>query len=169
MFICGKLREKHPVRCITAQNDDWGRTPLHFAALLGHLGVCKYIIMNTGDKNPAAISIAAAQLNRDIGVTPLHYAAQEGHLEVCKFILTKAENKNPSTTGRRPNTPLRRAVVNGKMEVCRLFHENGIDLIDWGFIEISSWYATIAICKSFQIFHNICKIFGVSFMYKTTE
>ena len=34
----------------------------------------------------------------------------------------KAVNKNPSTTGQRPNTPLRRATVNGKLEVCQLFN-----------------------------------------------
>ena len=34
----------------------------------------------------------------------------------------KAVNKNPSITGQHPNTPLRRATVNGKLEVCQLFN-----------------------------------------------
>ena len=42
-----------------------GRTPLHLAAMLGHLNICSLIIKNISEKNPA---------DPDEGKTPLHLA-----------------------------------------------------------------------------------------------
>ena len=55
------------------------RTPFHHIAAGGHLDMCKLIIENINDKNPA---------NQD-GLTPLHVAATCGHLDVFKLIIDK--------------------------------------------------------------------------------
>ena len=62
-----------------------GFTPLHFAALNGHLDVCKYITEITDDKSPRCNS----------GSTPLHQAALNGHLDVCKYLMEIIDDKNP--------------------------------------------------------------------------
>ena len=67
-------------------------TPLHCAAKMGRLEICRLIMRNLVDKNPVD--------RFQGGVTPLHYAAKGkpgtgDHLEVCKLILSVVENKNP--------------------------------------------------------------------------
>ena len=59
--MCSYVTDKNPG--ITSQLNDWGRTPLHYAALQGHLGVCNFIIKNSGDKNLAANSPHLAHIN----------------------------------------------------------------------------------------------------------
>ena len=124
-----------------------GSTPLHFAAQNGHLEVCKLIMDNITDKNPANVEgempfhfaakkgqLAVCQFmlenlsdknprDRD-EVTPLHYAAEHGHVELCKLIMENLVDKNPSCSYN--STPLSLATDNKKSEVCQLFHENGI-------------------------------------------
>ena len=56
-------------------NND-GDTPLHMAAIDGHLEVCRLILENVQDKNPCNIS----------GATPLTHAVNNGHLEIIKLI-----------------------------------------------------------------------------------
>ena len=124
-----------------------GSTPLHFAAQNGHLEVCKLIMDNITDKNPANVEgempyhfaakkgqLAVCQFMLENlsdknprarrGITPLHYAAQYGHVELCKLIMENLVDKNPSCSYGR--TPLSLATDNKKSEVCQLFHENGI-------------------------------------------
>ena len=65
-----------------------GDTPLHCAAMRGHFNICKFILENVGDKNPA----------NNMGDTPLHYAAKTGQLKVCQLIISHLAcqvNKNP--------------------------------------------------------------------------
>ena len=65
-----------------------GDTPLHCAAMRGHVNIRKFILDNVGDKNPA----------NNMGDTPLHYAAKTGQLKVCQLIishLASQVNKNP--------------------------------------------------------------------------
>ena len=125
-------------------------TPLHFAAHNGHLEVCKLIMDNIADKNPANREgetpflfaakkgqLAVCQLmienlsdknpcDRD-GKTSLHYAAQYGHVEVCKLIMENLVDKNPSYRDYRDDVALLNLATNHKkLEVCQLFHENGI-------------------------------------------
>ena len=124
-----------------------GSTPLHFAAQNGHLEVCKLIMDNITDKNPANVEgempfhfaakkgqLAVCQFMLENlsdknprarrGITPLHYAAQYGHVELCKLIMENLVDKNPSCSF--DSTPLSLATAYKKSEVCQLFHENGI-------------------------------------------
>ena len=59
-------------------------THLHFAALFGHLEICKIIAKKIDDLNTLDLH----------GNTALLYAAFGGHLDVCKFIIERSkENK----------------------------------------------------------------------------
>ena len=62
-----------------------GETPLHAAASMGHLAVCRLIIENIDDKNPKS----------NTGFTPLHKATENGHLSVCQLIVENVDDKNP--------------------------------------------------------------------------
>ena len=101
-FISRRLREKNPGKTSSLNRE--GRTPLHWAALKGQFGVCKLIIENTSNKNPAESGCPTSKTKED-GHTPLHLAANNGHLEVCKLIMDNLTDKNP---GNRANgeTPL---------------------------------------------------------------
>ena len=124
-LIMANIPDKNPADHYPRQE-----TPYHYAARNGQLAVCQLFYDNLPDKNPAT---------RD-GLTPLHYAAEEGHVEVCKLIMKNLVDKNPRTGysfGTRAS-PLDFATVNNswsyvdpatrkrKLEVCQLFHENGI-------------------------------------------
>ena len=52
-----------------------GDTPLHCAALQGHLNVCKLILENVIVKNPS----------NDKGETPLSIATRRGHKDIFKL------------------------------------------------------------------------------------
>ena len=56
--------------------DDYGKTPLHYAAENGHLGVCQLILEKVHEKNP----------KDDYGMTPLENADLNGHSEVVELI-----------------------------------------------------------------------------------
>ena len=53
-----------------------GMTPLHFAAQLGHLEVCKLICQNIVDINPSD----------DTGRTPLDIAYTNRNLEIVSYL-----------------------------------------------------------------------------------
>ena len=112
-LIMEHLSDKNPA------NDYWlgGFTPFHEAAKNGHLAVCQLMIDNLADKNPAT---TAAR------VTPLHLAAQNGHVALCNLIMENLVDKNPRCSS--GTTPLSRATLHLKFEVCQIFHENGIHL-----------------------------------------
>ena len=56
--------------------DEYDRTPLHYAALDGHIPVMQYLCEQRADKE--ARSVARR--------TPLHLAAQEGHIAVVRYL-----------------------------------------------------------------------------------
>ena len=62
-----------------------GTTPLHLAAIKGHLNVCHYIFSQVLDLNPKDAN----------GSTPLFKVAMYGHFDTCKLIIDKAEDENP--------------------------------------------------------------------------
>ena len=86
-------------RYIVENNQDpypYGRlpewTPLHEAAVRGHIEVYKIYMEKVADKNPLSD-----------GFTPLHLAATCGHLEMCRLILENVNDKHPVTNhGRTP-------------------------------------------------------------------
>ena len=141
-FLSARLKDKNPgYRSLL---NKWGRTPLHWAAHQGHLGLCKYIIENTSNKNPVSINgTPFSPRNYSRQNTPLHLAAENGHLEVCKFIMDNIPNKDPTiwnksvftlsrnSTGTitrcEQETPLHLAAKSGQIAVCRLMLGNMLD------------------------------------------
>ena len=74
--------------------DNSGFTPTHYAALFGHLSICKFFYENISEEN-------SEDLN---GWTPLHLAAQNGHLPMCLVIIKNVEEKSPKTlSGKTPS------------------------------------------------------------------
>ena len=57
-----------------------GLTPLHVAAIKGHLSIVEYFVENLNEINPAAGTLYS-------NWTPFHMAAINGHLEVCQMLL----------------------------------------------------------------------------------
>ena len=114
-----------------------------------HLDVCKLIMENIDDKNPAddigwtPLHLAAFNGHLDLTkliienidynnlvnkfdcMTPIHWAAYKGHSEVCKVIIAKAHDKNPVLVGQGgEKTALHMAVYGGKFEGCKVLVEN---------------------------------------------
>merc|ERR1719295_2243921 len=97
-----------------------------------NLEICRQIVENADDKNPARLkyhTVKAHDSNSltfvDTGIpcptdthTPLHDAAKNGQLEICRLIIENIEEKNPHDAC--GNTPLLCAVMEGHLEVCRL-------------------------------------------------
>ena len=114
-FLSRRLSDKNPGK--TSLLNICGETPLHWAATNGKIGVCKFIIENSSNKNPASIKCDR--------YTPLHLAAQRGRLEVCKLIMENLTNKNPAN--KHGSTPFHFAAKAGKLAVCQLMIENLTD------------------------------------------
>ena len=91
-----------------------GMTPLHGAAMNGHLDVYKFLIKYAIDKNPP--------MHYQTNWTPLHYAAYHGHLEICKLILTNIDDKLPRDSN--GVTPLHIAAERKHLDIFDLFLEN---------------------------------------------
>ena len=87
-------------------------TPLHIAAIDGHISVCKLIMKqfakNNCEKNP----------RDNDGLTTFHFAAFHGRLEICELFMNTIRNKHPRTN--KGDTPLHLAARNGHVKVCML-------------------------------------------------
>ena len=89
------------------------RTPLHLAAQVGHLRICKLILEEVEERSP----------REDLqGDTPLHYAASFGHLEVYKLIADSVQDKNP--VDNYGNTPFHSAARNGNFAACKFIMDD---------------------------------------------
>ena len=92
-----------------SQTDIFGKVPPIFpAAYRGNYDMCKFIIKNMDDKNPAMHN----------GSTPLHTAAKNGHYEICQLLISNVNEKNPAKHD--GTTPLYIAAQNGHFEICKL-------------------------------------------------
>ena len=110
----------------------------------GNFPLCKFMLTNMGNLNPAdedkatAFHYAAENGHWKIccliikylkhknpanvlGFTPLHLAAQNGHMKICQLIIGNVADKNPKALGW---TPLHFAAQKGHMEICQLILEN---------------------------------------------
>jgi ankyrin repeat protein len=100
-----------------SEADEYGRSPLHYAALSNDL-----------DAAHARIEAGDDPSRRDVqGLTPLHFAAQSGAAEVAELLLTAgAEVDGVDEHG---NTPLMTAVFEsrGRGDLIELFRANGAD------------------------------------------
>ena len=123
--ITPEMRWKYMKRRVVYELGSYGITPLHLAAKNGHLSVCKLIIKNVVDKNPAGGKMVTKSWMHPVWIdqwTPLHLAAYTGHFSVCKLIINNVVEKNPGDqTGW---TPLHSAAQNGHLTVCKLILNN---------------------------------------------
>ena len=90
-----------------------GVTPLSFAAHVGRLEICAFLIKHLDDKNP----------RENDGWTPLHRATQGGHIEVCKLLLDHLDDKNLGNINPACNegvTPLHAAASYGHLKICKI-------------------------------------------------
>ena len=83
-------------------------TPLHVAAINGHLKIIDFIVENIIDANPGD----------EYGTTPLHLAAGRGHLEACRFFLSKIVDRNPKNI--HGQAPFNFAAIKKCWSVCWL-------------------------------------------------
>ena len=104
-----KVEDRNP-------SNEWGETPLHYAAMYGHLDVCELIIQSVDEKNP----------KNNEGNTPLHQAAGHGHVDVCKLIIKNIDDKNPKD-GRMAYTPFYEAARLGHFKVCKFLIEHSTE------------------------------------------
>jgi ankyrin repeat protein len=131
--------------------DSYGRTPLSWAAEMGHEAVVKLLLekgaeLETKDKEYGRTPLSWAAINRHeavvklllekgaeletkdtkYGRTLLSWAAEIGHEAVVKLLLEKgAELETKSDNGR---TPLSWAAINGHEAVVKLLLEKGAEL-----------------------------------------
>jgi len=66
-----------PLAVIDLREEDFGKTPLHFAATNGYVETVRFLLRNGANPIPRALDLW----------TPMHYAAENGHPEVIKVLL----------------------------------------------------------------------------------
>ena len=124
--------------------DIFGDTPLHRAAVRGHLEVVKYLLSrddvdanmrNRGNNTPlheaayyGRLDVVKYLLSRDDvdanardggGDTPLHDAARSGHLDVVKYFLSRDGVDVAPPDGGDGHTPLHEAARSGHLDVVK--------------------------------------------------
>ena len=81
--------------------DDYGSTPLHYAARRGHLNVVQTLHNNGADINKKAMKQAVRlygpNTKKITGTheTPLHYACHLGHLDVVQYLVSQNAKLDP--------------------------------------------------------------------------
>ena len=97
--------------------DDYGRTPLHYAALNGDIASTQRLL------GEGAIPGSAD----DDGWTPLHCAVHEGHFDIARVLLNAGADVDALDS--HGNTPLFRAVFDsrGRGDLIGLLRERGAD------------------------------------------
>jgi hypothetical protein len=91
-------------------------TPLHIAALYGHLDIVVFLSLKNANFN------AVNELN----YTPLHYAACWGHTKIVKFLVSKGVKVDALSNKSR--TPLHLSVFGGNTETIEFLLEAGANL-----------------------------------------
>ena len=93
--------------------DQWGETPLHWAADRGHKDVAELLLASKAEVNA----------KDSYSETPLHWAADFGHKDVAELLLAnKAEVNAQDKLG---FTPLHYAVLRGHNDVAELLRKHG--------------------------------------------
>ena len=100
-----KINDKNP-------RNKSGYTPLHAAALSGHLDIVMYLVDRIDYsvmKNP----------KNYVGITPLHEAAKMGHINVVKYIVANIDEREKNLINKWGATPLQCALNNQHFDVTR--------------------------------------------------
>nr|8G3K_B Chain B, Cryo-EM imaging scaffold subunit B with DARPin - RCG-33 [synthetic construct]8G42_A Chain A, RCG-33 - Cryo-EM imaging scaffold subunit B fused to DARPin [synthetic construct]8G47_A Chain A, RCG-33 - Cryo-EM imaging scaffold subunit B fused to DARPin [synthetic construct]8G4F_A Chain A, RCG-33 - Cryo-EM imaging scaffold subunit B fused to DARPin [synthetic construct]8G4H_A Chain A, RCG-33 - Cryo-EM imaging scaffold subunit B fused to DARPin [synthetic construct] len=97
-------------------HDTFGFTPLHLAALYGHLEIVEVLLKRGADINA----------DDSYGRTPLHLAAMRGHLEIVELLLRWGADVNAADEEGR--TPLHLAAKRGHLEIVEVLLKNGADV-----------------------------------------
>ena len=90
-----------------------GQSPLHLAAIMGHVGVAELLIASGAD----------LEGTDKYGNTPLHYAAHHGRKETTKLLITKGADVNVKRDD--GNTPLDNATKYKHTEIIDLLRKHG--------------------------------------------
>lgn len=98
------------------KGDEFGRTPLHYAALRGQTEEVRQLLEKGADVNAKDNYL----------FTPLHYAAKRGHGEVVRLLLAKKAGLNSGD--HYLCTPLHHAAVKGHREIAAMLMDAGADL-----------------------------------------
>jgi uncharacterized protein len=100
--VISKMAGKQPKRLPREGMDEYGRSPLHYAALRGNLAEVKQLISEG----------AQIDMQDDNGITALHFAVQDQRIDVVEFLLSL--NANPNLLNQHGNGPLWTAVLSPK-------------------------------------------------------
>lgn len=98
--------------------DQFGRTPLHYAAASGHKDIAELLLANKAQVNAKANN----------GETPLHSAARKGNADVVDLLLDNAADVNAREEGGL--TPLHVAVSNKRSVELLLAHRADVNAKD---------------------------------------
>ncbi len=96
-------------------SDTNGFTPLHVAALWGHVDIVQMLLKHKADPNA----------HNNAGMAPLHGAAMAGHMEVVQLLLEHGAEVNAADN--IGNTPLYFAAWDGHEAVAKLLLDHGAD------------------------------------------
>ncbi|XP_025099577.1 inversin-like isoform X3 [Pomacea canaliculata] len=102
-------------KCTVSALDNMFRTPLHWAAFLGHSRIVKLLLQNSAD-------CTSSDSN---GATPLHYAAQNNFDETVDVFLSWKNMDEPDLEGR---TAFMWAAGKGAANVLQVFFKHGVDV-----------------------------------------
>jgi hypothetical protein len=88
---------------VNVKDDEFGETPLHWAALNGHIEIARLLLQNGAEVN----------VKSDGGNTPLHWAASHGNVDTLHLLVENgADLEAQDNSGSRA---LHRAVSNGNL------------------------------------------------------
>lgn len=98
----------------TTETHSYHRTPLHYAALRGHLDVAEYLLSKGANINA----------RDNASETPLYEAATEGYADLVKFLLSNGADLHIQSGS---GSPIRVAALLGNVDVVRILIRNGAD------------------------------------------
>lgn len=98
-------------------SDSIGRTPLHWATVLGHEEAFKALLLNT--------SRQLIDVKDKLGRTSLHYASAGGRTQFASILIKRGASVNSKDS--KVRTPLHYAAQNVKVDMVELLLKNGAD------------------------------------------